>query len=202
MLNFYRSLVGVIVALMVLPAQATPDPNQVMRPEPGWGKWQPRSAISKAGFSAGFSNLELGGFLDFEQACSEALGTAKDEMPYWFRLSESVSRIGTGTVEFGCWKDGAMTFTLTNTAVLTEVGDITCLRLRVPTGEDLRIRAEPGLRARIVGFARNGATVKPTSFPALIVQADNRNWLEIAAPQRGWISDDRPGSPGNLTRCR
>ena len=124
-----------------------------------------------------------------------------DEAPYWFRLNNLVGQIGTGTVEFGCWQNGKLITSILNTAVNTQVGDVHCLRVRVPTGEDLRIRAEPGLQGKIIGSVGNGKTVKPDSFPATIVQVNGRNWVAIEAPKRGWISNDRPDRPGNLTFC-
>jgi hypothetical protein len=171
-------------------------------PEPGWGLWRSRAEIPTAGFSGGFSNMELGGFLDFEHFCAQALGIPTESTPYWFRLSHSIQHIGTGTVEFGCWQNGKFINTLTNTAVSTQVDTVTCLRLRVPNGQVLRIRAEPGLQGKIVGIVPNGATVKPSSFPAFITLADGRNWIAIDAPRPGWISNDRPDTAGNLTLCQ
>ncbi|XGV99666.1 MAG: SH3 domain-containing protein [Leptolyngbya sp. BL-A-14] len=201
--GFQVLLFSTIALSLTVPIQAAePNPNGLnQKPEPGWSLWRPKADIPTAGFSGGFSNMELGGFLDFEQACSEALGTPKDETPYWFRLSNSIDQIGTGNVEFGCWKSGALITTIVNTAVSTKLENVTCLRVRVPTGEDLRIRAEPSLKARIIGAVSNGATVKPDSFPATIIQADQRNWVAIQAPRKGWVSNDRPETPGNLMLC-
>jgi len=123
--------------------------------------WQPKAEVLSAGFGASFSNTELGGFLDFQHTCAQALGTAPAETPYWFRLSNRVNQIGTGTAEFGCWQAGKFVATIANTAVSNQLGDVTCLRVRVPTGEALRIRAEPGLAAKIIGLVPNGGTVKP-----------------------------------------
>jgi len=196
-------LVSAIVLSFAAPIQAAePNPNGLsQQPEPGWSVWRPKAEIAGADFTAGFSNIEFGGFMDFEQVCSEAFGAPKDETPYWFRLSRSIDQIGTGKAEFGCWKNGTFLSTVTNTAVTTKLEDVTCLRVRVPTGDDLRIRAEPSLKARITGVVRNGATVKPNSFPALIIEADRRNWVAIQAPQQGWVSNDRLETPGNLTLC-
>jgi Bacterial SH3 domain len=202
--RFKALMVGTIALSLTLPAQAAePNPNgSSNRPEPGWSLWRPKAEIPTAGFSAGFSNMELGGFLDFEHACAEAIGVPVEETPYWFRLSNSISHIGTGSAEFGCWKNGALINTIANTAVSTKLENVTCLRVQIPTGDDLRIRAEPGLKAKIIGTVSNGATVKPDSFPATIIQEDNRNWVAIQAPRKGWVSNDRPDTPGNLTFCK
>lgn len=43
------------------------DPNGIRNlPEPGWSLWQPKAEIEKAAINSGFSNMELGGYLDFE----------------------------------------------------------------------------------------------------------------------------------------
>nr|MBW4472634.1 SH3 domain-containing protein [Stenomitos rutilans HA7619-LM2] len=201
--GFQLLLLSAIALSFTLPAQAaeTNPKGLNQNPEPGWSVWRPKNEIAAAGFSSGFSNSEAGGFLDFEQACSEAIGTPKDETPYWFRLSNSIDQIGTGKVEFGCWKKGALINTIVNTAISTKLENVTCLRVRVPTGEDLRIRAEPSLKAKIIGAVKNGATVRPDSFPATIVQANQRNWVAILAPRQGWVSNDRSEASGNLTLC-
>lgn len=181
--------------------EAKPNrPSQ--QPEPGWSLWRPKSEIENAGFSAGFSNLELGGFMDFENSCAQLLNTPTSETPYWFRLSNLVNQIGTGKVEFGCWSNGQFLNTFTSTAVNTKLENVDCLRVNVPTGEDLRVRSEPSLKAKVIGFVRNGATVQPDSFPASIIQEDGRNWVAIRSPQEGWVSNDRPDSSGNLKVCR
>jgi len=202
--GFQVLLLSTIALSFTLPTQAAdPNPNGLsQKPEPGWSVWRPKAEIPTTGFSAGFSNMELGGFLDFEHSCAEAIGAPVEETPYWFRLSHSIDQIGTGIAEFGCWKNGKVINTIVNTAVSTKLDNVTCLKVRVPTGEDLRIRAEPSLKAKIIGGVRNGVTVKPDSFPATIIQADNRNWVAILAPQQGWVSNDRPETPGNLTFCK
>lgn len=202
--SFQALLVSAIVLSCAAPISAAePHPNGLsQRPEPGWSVWQPKAKMPMANFTAGFSNIEFGGFLDFEQSCADVLGTSKDKTPYWFRLSNSINRIGTGEAEFGCWKHGTFVSTTTSTAITTKLEDVNCLQVRVPTGDDLRIRAEPGLKARIIGAVRNGATVKPSSFPALILKANQRQWVAIQAPRQGWVSNDRPETPGNLTLCK
>ncbi|PSB26811.1 SH3 domain-containing protein [Stenomitos frigidus] len=202
--GFQVLLLSTIALSLTIPTQAAePNPNGSRNPpEPGWSLWRPKAEIPTAGFSAGFSNMELGGFLDFEHSCAEAIGVPVEETPYWFRLSNSIDQIGTGTAEFGCWKNGALINTIVNTAVSTKLENVTCLRVRVPTGDDLRIRVEPSLKATIIGAVSNGATVKPDSFPATIIQEDNRNWVAIQAPRKVWVSNDRPETPGNLTLCK
>ncbi|MEW6492292.1 MAG: SH3 domain-containing protein [Cyanobacteriota bacterium] len=197
-------LLGTLMLLSTPLTQAaeTNPNNPSQQPEPGWSLWRPKSEIENAGFSAGFSNSELGGFMDFENSCAETLGTSTSETPYWFRLSNLLNQIGTGKVEFGCWSNGQFISTFKSTAVNTELENVDCLRVNVPTGEDLRVRSEPSLTAKVIGFVRNGATVQPDSFPASIVQEDELNWVAIRSPKEGWVSNDRPDSSGNLKLCR
>jgi hypothetical protein len=195
-------LSSMLLLSVALPVWAQNNPNAPNnQPEPGWGLWQPSAEMNNAGFTAGFSNMELGGAMDFESACAQSLGMPVNEKPpYWFRLSNLVNQIGTGKVEFGCWKDGRFINTFTSTAVSTRLDTVECLRVDVPIG--LRIRSEAGLKGKIIGFLPNGATVKPDSSPASIIEADGRNWVAIRSPMQGWVSDDRPATPGNLRLCR
>jgi hypothetical protein len=175
------------------------DPNGAgNQPQAGWGLWFPRSQIAGANFASGFSNSELGGFLDFEGICAEA--GAGEPTDYWFRLTNSVYRMGTGRVEFGCWQDGRFAYTYSSTAIL---GDqtVNCLYVRSTDGNGLNVRAEPSTRSRILRTVRNGSRITPSAFPAIIQESEGRNWVEIQSPVRGWVSDDRPTSQGNLTLC-
>jgi hypothetical protein len=110
------SMIGLILGTCIFSPLAIADqgdPNGAdNRTEPGWGLWFPRSQVEGAGFDSGFSNSELGGFMDFEAACASATRLPNQEIDYWFRLTTSVPRIGTGSVEFGCWQDGQFVNTL------------------------------------------------------------------------------------------
>ncbi|NJL23427.1 MAG: hypothetical protein HC895_25615 [Leptolyngbyaceae cyanobacterium SM1_3_5] len=121
------------------------DPNGTNnQPQAGWGLWFPRSQVAGANFDSGFSNSELGGFLDFEAICAEA-GAGEPEN-YWFRLTNSVQRMGTGSVEYGCWQNGRFAYTYSSTAIL---GDqtVNCLYVRSIGSSGLNIRAEPSTAA-------------------------------------------------------
>lgn len=141
----------------------------------------------------------MGGFLDFENACTTAAGVPNDQINYWFRLSNSVERIGTGTVEYGCWLNGRFAHTHSSTAVKSNLENVTCLRVNSPNRNGLIIRSEPGNNSRQVGIA-NGRTVRPGSFPASIVEQNGENWIAITSPREGWVSDGT-NSQGNLRLC-
>lgn len=203
-LSIFSLIVSTLFLVPLLPVQsAKGNPNGSSRkPEPGWTLWRPESQIQSAGFTAGFSNIELGGYLDFENACKTEAESAKSKAEYWFRLSNSVERIGTGIAEFGCWMNGRFLVTHTSTAVKSSLENVDCLRVKSPTGNGLVIRAEPSVKARRVGVVANGSRVDPGSFPASIIEVDGRNWVAIRSPKEGWISDDSFTSQGNLTLCK
>lgn len=193
-----------LVILSPLDGKANePNPNDFNRqPEPGWSSWKPQTEIEKADFSAGFSNTELGGYMDFENACATKAKETDSKVDYRFRLSHSLGRIGTGEAQFGCWINGRLVLTHTSTAVKTSLENVNCLRVKPTIRNGLVIRAEPTINSKQVGFVANGATVEPGSFPASIIQTDGRNWIAITSPVEGWVSDDSPTSQGNLTLCK
>jgi hypothetical protein len=180
----------------------TNNPNNRNLPEPGWSLWRPQAEVSKADFDAGFSNIELGGYLEFENACATKSGLPQEKIQYWFRLSNSVNRIGTGTVEYGCWLKGRFLATHSSTAIKSSLTTVQCLQVNSPTGNGLIIRAEPTIKSKQIGIVANKQKVKVESFPVSIVEADGRNWVSISAPRKGWISDGSFASKGNLRLCR
>lgn len=203
--RIFQRLTTVSIALLttsIVSAQAIADagdPNGVSnRPQPGWGLWFPRSQVAGANFDSGFSNSELGGFMDFEAFC-ESAGAGADTN-YWFRLTNSVYRMGTGNVEYGCWQNGRFVATNSGRAILRDQ-TVDCLYVRSIGSNGLNIRAEPSSRSRILRTVRNGSRVTPSSYPAIIRESEGRNWVQIQAPVQGWVSDDRPTSQGNLTLC-
>jgi hypothetical protein len=131
------------VTLTTISGQATEtNPNgSAPIPEQGWSLWRPNSEIEKARFDAGFSHMELGGYLDFENACKTNTTVGNAPISYWFRLSNSVERIGTGKVEYSCWANGRMLHTFDSTAIKSSLENVNCLQVNFPTG--LVIRAEP-----------------------------------------------------------
>ncbi|BAY65040.1 hypothetical protein NIES22_51420 [Calothrix brevissima NIES-22] len=199
--NYFLSwLVGVCL-LSPLAVQAKSDNPNGSRNEPqaGWSLWRTKAEASKADFNSGFSNLELGGYLDFENACKTDGGSKK--ITYWFRLSNSLQRIGTGQVESGCWVSGRFLHTYSSTAIKTSLQNVNCLRVDTYNKQGLVIREEPRQNSRSLGTVANGKTVRLDSYPASIVEVDGKNWIAIASPKEGWISDGSFASRGNLRLC-
>lgn len=202
--SIFISLFGTLFLISPIAVVANSgDPNGIRNfPEPGWSLWQPKAEIQKAAIDSGFSNMELGGYLDFENACNTDAGADKDKIEYWFRLSNSIDRIGTGVLETACWFQGRFLHTSSSTAIKSSLKNVSCLRVNSATEKSLVIRAEPKLNSRRVGVVANGKTVKLESFPADIVTADNQNWLAIISPVKGWVSDGSFPTQGNLRLCR
>lgn len=167
-------------------ARVPDNPTQISKA--GWGEWKPLSEVSTASFTAGFSNRELGGYLDFQNACQEATGKPEDAINYWFRLNRLVEAIGTGTVEYGCWQDGEFLSTFTSTAIRTDIETVDCLEVNSAQGNGLVVRDEPKTASQRLGVVVNGSTVHPRNFPALIVHRQQRDWLRIEQPITGWVS--------------
>lgn len=179
------------------------DPNGIDRTaERGWSLWQKKSQMQNADFDSGFSNMELGGYMDFETACAAATNLPNSKIDYWYRLSNLVNRIGTGQVEFGCWMNGRFLHTFSSTAIKRSLENVKCLRVKTPTGKGLVIRSQPNESSQQVGRVREGGIVNPGSFPASIVEVDGENWLAISSPSDGWISDGLKTDKGNLTLCK
>ncbi|MBD2355999.1 hypothetical protein H6G41_15440 [Tolypothrix sp. FACHB-123] len=200
--SFFNCLVGALWLLSPLAVQAqSQNPNAPHnQAEPGWSLWRSQAEAVKADFDAGFSNLELGGYLDFENACKTDAGS-DTEIKYWFRLSNSVQRLGTGLVESGCWFGGRFLHTYRSTAIKASLHNVNCLRVDTQNKKSLVIRQEPRVNSRRLGIVANGRIVKPDSFPASIVEVDGENWIAIASPKEGWISDGSLASSGNLRLC-
>ena len=190
-------------SLAVANSRQSEDINNINTiPEPGWSVWRPKSEISQADFSSGFSNLELGGYLDFEHACAQSSGMPQEKIDYWFRLTNSVNRIGTGKVEYGCRVKGRFFHRFTSTAIKSSLQNVTCLQVNFPIGDGLLVRAEPRKNFVILGAITNNTMVEPTSFPAVVVESHGCNWLAISVPVKGWVSDGIPIRRGNLELCK
>ena len=121
---------------------------------------------------------------------------------YWYRVSEDVNKIGTGQIEYGCWLGGRFQSTITTTAIKISLESNPCFRVHTTSPEDLVIYLEPSTKSRPVGRIRNGETLKPSSVPVIVRTGENRNWIEIESPVKGWISNGSPHSRGNLAFCQ
>ena len=199
--NFF-TIIGAIALLLPVTVKAdTGNPNGIdNKPEPGWSLWRSKAEIKDADFDSGFSNLELGGYLDFENACKTSSKLPESERKYWFRLSNRVNRIGTVKVEFACGDGKRFLHTYTSTAIKRSLEYVDCLRVKSAAGGVL-IWFEPTRQSQFLRVIANGETVKSGSFPATIVNRENRSWVAISSPVEGWVSDGSMESEGNLRLC-
>jgi hypothetical protein len=212
---FYRwlpGITGVVVVVFLglnceraIGADASPDglenPNTMLGTEPGWSDWKPLEQLNAMDLQSGFYNREVRAYRDFQLSCQTATGLENDQIAYWFRVNDLVGQIGSGQVEYGCWQNGAFLYTETSTVVDASLGNVDCLRVNSPIEGGLRVRAWPGTYRNVIGGIANGETVNPGSFPATIIEYEGRNWVAIATPVQGWVSNGTPGSQGNLELC-
>ena len=172
------TLFGIVQGLLL-----TAVPAALSQTRPGWQEWQPVASSSNLPFDAGFSNLELGGYLDFEDACKQAAIAANATPTYWYRLSNLVWQIGTGRVEYGCKVEEKFVATHPSTAVqrrLAERGRPVCLQVQSDVGNGVRLRQEPTLSSPQVGSLVNGHKLLQETLPALILtDSTGRQWLAV-----------------------
>ena len=76
----------------------------------------------------------------------------------------------------------------------------TCRRVVQPLG--LAIRKEASVDSVVVGGVANLDRVDLTTNPATVKKgADGRNWVQIAKPTAGWVSNGFPDGNSNLVVC-
>ena len=170
-------------------------PDVMAQSQPGWQNWQKITGSNEPlPYSAGFSNTELGGYLEYQDICAQAASAAQELFTYWYRLSDLVLAMGTGEVENKCQKGDEIVATYRSTAVLMGIDEPYCLRVNTDVGSGLRVREERSVASRQIDFLPNGAEVFSLSLPALIMTDETgRQWL--AMEQRpgerqleGWAS--------------
>jgi len=204
--TFIKSIFSLIAgtSLLISPLSAQTEaknPNGAKsQPEPGWSLWRPPSERKKANFTAGFSNIELGGYLDFEDACKTAAGIPEDQIQYWFRTDSSLNRTGVGTVETGCWVNGRFLHTTSTTAIKNSLKTDQCLRVKSP--QSLVIRSQPSKKSKRRGTVARRAKVRVDGYPTWATEREGENWIKIKSPKNGWISDGKINGKGNLELCK
>lgn len=186
----------------VNPVNSQPtNPNGINnKPAPGWSLWKPRSEAQNADFDSGFSNMELGGYLDFEYSCKTNAGVPENQIQYWFRLSNSVSRLGTGFIESGCWVNGKFIHTYKIPAIKSSLGSVNCFT--VTNSQGVNIYSEPNLKSKKLGNLTLGKRVDPGYYPASIIESEEGTWISIKTPVEGWVFDGKLSSEGNFKLCR
>lgn len=193
------------VEVMVEPVTTQPAANRDRPADPthiktsGWGSWQPIDQMEKANIDSGFSNMELGGYLDFQNACAQATGQPTDTFPNWFRLSNLVNQIGTGQVEYGCWVKDQFITTFSSTAVKRDTKQPYCLQVIAKT--PINVYKQPQSTAEQIRILRSRDTVQPGTLPANVMTVDGTNWIQIQSPVEGWVMQGPPEAPGNLRLC-
>lgn len=157
---------------------------------PGWGEWRGiPSDNAVLPYEAGFSNLELGGYLEYEAQCKQAASDSAG-VTYWYRLSDLVFKIGTGQVENQCQVEGQVVATYVSTAILKDMEEPYCLKINTDVGNGLLVRRGATVTAQQIGFLPNGTEIFPGGAPALVgMDETGRQWLSVTqGTQDGWVS--------------
>ncbi len=82
-------------------------------------------------------------------------------------------------------------------------GDKDVCRQVVRPPQGLLIRRQPSTTAAQVGQVASLGRVTLSTTPATVKQADNRNWIEISSPARGWVSNGLlTERQSNLVYCK
>lgn len=180
-------------------------PLSVAETKPGWGEWQPIAIYEEQTFSAGFSNMELGGYLNFEDYCKNQAKAANTEPEYSYRFSDLLNYIGTGAVEYRCSMNNQPLVTHTMTAVKTDISYPTCLQVQSDIGNGLNLRQDNDLAAPLVGVLINGSKVYEDSAPSFISTAlTGRQWLLLQQDnnEEVWVSlSEKEGAYVNFRLC-
>ncbi|AFY39694.1 hypothetical protein Lepto7376_3497 [[Leptolyngbya] sp. PCC 7376] len=173
--------------------------------KPGWGDWKPIAIHEEQNFSAGFSNIELGGYLDFEYYCNDQATEANIETEYSYRFSDLLDYIGTGKVEYRCSINDEPFATHIMTAVKTDISYPVCLQVQSDIGNGLRLRQDNNLSAPIIGILTNDSKVYDQSSPALIIpDTTGRQWLLLQQnhQENAWVSlSEKEGAHINFRLC-
>ena len=177
--------------------------------EPGWQEWQQITESDQPlPYSAGFSNTELGGYLDYQNICEQAASAAQEPFTYWYRLSDLVVAIGTGSVENKCQSGDEVVTTYSSTAIHNGIDAPYCLEVNTDVGNGLRIRADGRIASQQIGFLPNGTQLFPNSLPAIIMTDETgRQWLSFQQRSgnrqlESWVSVSAgPGEYINFRLC-
>ncbi|MEM1239528.1 MAG: hypothetical protein AAGI45_06800 [Cyanobacteria bacterium P01_H01_bin.26] len=166
---------------------------------PGWQDWQPVTEGPRP-YDSGFSNRELGSYVEFENACEQAAEAVGMPLTYEYLLSDLVEQIGTGEVKTRCLVGDETVGLHTSRAIPSDIETPYCLQVQTDEGSGLRIRADFSVESQQVGFLPNGTKLFPDDLPiSIITNTAGRQWL--AVPE-GWASISAgAGEYVNFQRC-
>ena len=173
-----------------------------------WQPWRQRGDYPVR-YDSGFSNLQLGGYMEFEAYCKERGATE-----FWYRLSDFVLQLGTGPVQSRCKKDGVFLRTANDEkyvdwvspAVLLGHSNSDCLTVKSDVGGGLILREEPTVTSKRLAVIPNGQSVFHLSPSVIRTDHSQRQWIVVSQTQThstvGWVSiAQSPGSHQNLALC-
>ncbi|MGR3277968.1 SH3 domain-containing protein [Acaryochloris marina NIES-2412] len=173
-----------------------------------WQPWRQRGDYPVR-YDSGFSNLQLGGYMDFEAYCKERGATE-----FWYRLSDFVLQLGTGSVQSRCKKDGSFLRNANDDgyvdwvspAVLLEQPNPGCLIVKADVGDGLILREQPTVTSKRLDVIPNGQSIFHLSPSAIRMDSTQRQWIKVSKTKLhsviGWVSiAQMPGEHQNLALC-
>jgi hypothetical protein len=170
----------------------------------GWGPWQKVESTENRTFTSGFSNMELGGYLDYSYFCEQAAETRQVTPIFWYRLDDLVETMSTGKVEYRCTINDEVINSFQSTATLVETSFPTCLIVQSDIGGGVNIRKKPESTARLLGFLSNGDQIMVEGSPMnLSTDTTGRTWLNFKFNgQDAWSSvTAKDGGHVNYRMC-
>jgi hypothetical protein len=124
----------------------------------GWQPWQEQSTMMNESFpyeAIDESNSTMGSYLEYENSCKTQGATS-----YWYRVSDSLVKIGIGTIESGCKLNDKFVSTFSaNTYVNKTDPSRICLKVTTNRGSSLAIRERPFMSSKIVGSLQNRSKI-------------------------------------------
>ena len=183
------------------------DPNGPdNQPQAGWTQWQRWDKLTDANIDFGLSNTALGAGLELQNLCFGEVDTPntdkKKQETYWWRLTSDLNQIGSGQIEYGCWINNQFKGTNIEIAYSIAWGPVPCWRVNPSVKNGLIIRQEPTANSRRLGVVKSGHIAKGDFFPTMVTASDNRNWIPIESPRKGWISTGKVGVNENVSLCK
>ena len=147
--------------------------------------------------------------MEFEAYCKEQGATE-----FWYRLSDFVLQLGTGSVQSRCKKDGQFLRTANDDgyadwvspAILLDRPNSDCLTVKSDVGLGLILREQPSVTSKPLALIPNGQSVFHFSPSSIRTDLSQRQWIEVSKTKshsmRGWVSIAQfPGAHQNLALC-
>jgi hypothetical protein len=153
----------------------------------GWQPWQERSRMNESFPYEAIdeSHSTMGPYLEYENFCKTQGATS-----YWYRLSDSLVKIGIGTIESGCKLNDKFVSTFSaNTYVNKTDTSRICLKIITNRGSSLAIRERPFISSKIVGSLQNRSKLYLDRYGSKWFSIDRGDVIFGDKKDRGYSTD-------------